>query len=78
MPQRTGIDLYRRIVSSQPELAGKVIFITGDLMDRDTIEFLADVRAKTLPKPLDIDAVLDAVAESLTAEAVSAASSVSS
>jgi len=78
MPQMTGIDLYRRIVSSQPELAGKVIFITGDLMDRDTIEFLAGVRAKTLPKPLDIDAVLDAVAESLASEAVSAASSVSS
>jgi PAS domain S-box-containing protein len=65
MPEMTGIDLYRRIVAVRPELEGRVIFITGDLMDPQTVDFLSEVHARTLPKPLDIDIVVETVAATL-------------
>jgi len=68
MPRLGGIDLYRRIIAFRPQLAGRVIFCTGDLLDRETLEFLAQIGARTLAKPLDVDATLRAVTELLQAE----------
>jgi PAS domain S-box-containing protein len=61
MPRMDGISLYRNILSMQPELEGKVIFITGDLIDAETTRFLAETEARTIAKPLDIRLVTSAV-----------------
>jgi PAS domain S-box-containing protein len=61
MPQMNGMDLYRRVLSSRPELEGRVVFVTGDLIDREIVQFLADVQARTLPKPLEIDKIVGVV-----------------
>ncbi len=68
MPQMNGLDLHRRIMAVHPKFRGKMIFMTGDLLDRTTVEFLASVGARILQKPLEIDAVLTAVTETLAAE----------
>jgi PAS domain S-box-containing protein len=65
MPEMNGLDLYAEIVEMRPEMKGRVIFMTGDLIDEEISVFLARVEAVSLPKPLEIPAVLAAVAETL-------------
>ncbi len=65
MPQMDGMDLYRNILSLRPEMKDRVIFATGDLIGEDTVRFLAEVHAPTVPKPLDISEVIRAVREAL-------------
>ncbi len=48
-------------------MAGKVIFMTGDLMDRGVNEFLSEVSAHMIPKPLEIKDVMGAVEAALAA-----------
>jgi DNA-binding NtrC family response regulator len=65
MPQMNGMDLYRDVLAKRPELEGKVIFVTGDLIDRGVVDFLAEVNARTLAKPLEIGQIHEAVREVL-------------
>jgi PAS domain S-box-containing protein len=61
MPRMNGMDLYREILAARPEMNGKVIFITGDLIDDATVSFLAEINGQTFPKPLDLPKLLQAV-----------------
>ncbi len=69
MPRMDGLELYRRVLSQQPELEGRVVFMTGDLIDRDTMSFLAEVHAPTIAKPMDIEQLSDIVRRTLAAGA---------
>jgi signal transduction histidine kinase/CheY-like chemotaxis protein len=72
MPQMDGIELYREIVASRPDLEQKVVFITGDLINTRTVEFLAEIGAPTVPKPLEIGKVTELVEKLLHPSAGSA------
>ena len=65
MPQMNGLDLYSEILGMRPEMQGRIIFMTGDLIDEEVSGFIADVNAISIPKPLEIPVVLSAVAETL-------------
>jgi len=65
MPHMDGMDLYRNILSVRPEMKDRVIFATGDLIEEHTVRFLAEVHARTVPKPLDISQVIRTVHEAL-------------
>jgi CheY-like chemotaxis protein len=65
MPQMNGMDLYSEILGMRPEMQGRVIFMTGDLIDEEISGFLARVDAVSIPKPLEVPVVLSAVAETL-------------
>jgi len=65
MPQMNGLDLYSEILGMRPEMQGRVIFMTGDLIDEEISGFIARVSALSIPKPLEIPVVLSAVAETL-------------
>lgn len=65
MPQMSGIELYRKILSTQPDLAKNVIFITGDLLDRQTTDFVGEMSLRTIPKPLEADRFRQVVREML-------------
>ena len=67
MPQMNGIDFYRNLRTLRPELEHRIVFITGDLIDPETVQFLATVNARTLPKPLDISRIVEVVQETLDA-----------
>ena len=69
MARATPIELYRNIIGLRPEMKGRVIFVTGDLIDPDILEFLAEINAKTLAKPLDINDVTRAVVDTLEVNA---------
>jgi CheY-like chemotaxis protein len=65
MPEMNGIELYPRLLERRPELEGRVLFISGDVVDRETARFLADAGVPTLSKPIEIREVVRLVDEIL-------------
>jgi DNA-binding NtrC family response regulator len=54
MPGMNGLELYNRIEEIKPELAKRIIFITGDAAGRDTDAFIKRNRVLCIPKPIDV------------------------
>jgi len=54
MPGMDGMSMYREVLRRFPALRGHVIFVTGDVLDRDKQKFLDDTGAPVLTKPFDI------------------------
>jgi CheY-like chemotaxis protein len=65
MPEMDGIELYPKLLERRPELDGRVIFITGELADRETARFLAQSKAHTITKPIEITEIVRIVDETL-------------
>jgi len=55
MPGMSGMELYKRVKKAFPSLAGRVVFITGDVMGSDTIDFLTRAKANYITKPFDVE-----------------------
>ncbi|MPZ22287.1 MAG: response regulator [Dehalococcoidia bacterium] len=55
MPEISGPELYREIVASSPDLARRVIFITGDTVNEETRAFVRSVENPTLEKPFRLE-----------------------
>lgn len=51
LPAMDGKELYQWLQEKQPQLANRVIFTTGDMMDEDIKGFLEQVAKPFLPKP---------------------------
>ncbi len=56
-----GEELFQRISSSNPELAAKVIFVTGDLANTRTRSFLNPLTNLVLEKPITIHELQEAI-----------------
>ena len=50
-PEMNGIAFYRHIAATRPDVTGRVIFTTGDILSGDVRAFLEDVKPGFLPKP---------------------------
>lgn len=61
MPRMDGPSFYRELIQRLPGLTRRVIFVTGDLMDREKSEWLESTGCITLAKPFDINDVRRAV-----------------
>jgi PAS domain S-box-containing protein len=55
LPGMSGIELYHHIEETVPALTRRVIFITGDVMESTTRDFLEKTKAAHITKPLDIE-----------------------
>ena len=64
MPGMSGQQLYRAIGDLGGELTEKVIFITGDTVSPDTLNFINRAGNLSLTKPLDLDALRKSVRNS--------------
>ncbi len=49
-----GIDLFDRVTEERPELQGRFIFMTGNLLDTRTMGRLEKLRIRFVEKPFDI------------------------
>jgi DNA-binding response OmpR family regulator len=67
MPKVNGIQLYDYIKTKQPLLAGRVIFTSGELVDTETLNFLAAENRLFLNKPFGSEALKTAVRKTLQA-----------
>ena len=57
MPEMTGPGLYEALRTASPELAERIIFMTGGTFTQRARDFLAAVERPLLEKPLDLSAV---------------------
>ncbi|MDD4924076.1 MAG: response regulator [Dehalococcoidales bacterium] len=53
MPDINGQQLYDMIAEFKPSLINRVIFATGDVMNKSTASFLNETQAPVLTKPID-------------------------
>ncbi|MCH7738487.1 MAG: response regulator [Chloroflexi bacterium] len=51
MPGINGMELYRRVVASDPNLADRIIFMTGDTARPESAAFLSDKKNPVISKP---------------------------
>jgi PAS domain S-box-containing protein len=65
MPEMDGVELYGKLLVRRPELKGRVIFITGDIVESETARFAADANIPTLSKPIEVTEVVKIVDEML-------------
>jgi len=61
MPELSGQELYGRACQIRPEMAGRFIFITGDIDGEDTRQFLDQSRCSYFMKPFNLERLTAAV-----------------
>ena len=57
MPKLDGPGLYRELQQHHPDMLDRVVFVTGDILGRETAAFLERTRVAHLTKPFDIKQV---------------------
>ena len=64
-PSMNGKELYQWLKEKHPQIASRVIFTTGDVMDGDIQSFLEHAARPFLPKPFTPDELRATVRETL-------------
>lgn len=67
MPRVDGIEFYRRLRAQRPEMIRNLVFMSGDLLGKETAEFLEREKVPNLPKPLEIPVLMKAIEDALGA-----------
>ena len=67
MPGIDGKELYRYIRKHHPDILNKIIFITGDVLNKDTQAFLNTTGNRFIEKPFNMDALITMLNEVLSA-----------
>lgn len=75
LPDISGQDIWRWILKRNPDLAPRVVFMTGDTMSAETQEFLQGTGRPVLTKPLTMEGIHRAVDEILGSRAASGGAS---
>ncbi len=57
LPSISGIEIYKHFQKRAKSLARRVVFITGDVMGKDTMAFLSRTRAPYITKPFDAEQI---------------------
>jgi len=60
-PGIDGLDLYKYIYMSFPDLSSRVIFMTGDSLSKKIADFVADAGSTLLEKPFTTNELVQAV-----------------
>ena len=55
LPGKSGIEIYQHLQKAAKSLVRKVVFITGDVMNKDTTAFLSRTKASYISKPFDVE-----------------------
>jgi len=65
MPEMTGMELYQELLHKAPDLAARMIFVTGAAVDATVTMFLDRVPNKHLEKPFDLDQLRKAIRQTI-------------
>lgn len=57
MPEMTGMDFHRELVRVRPEVARRVVFMSGGVFSPGVRSFLDEIPNRRIDKPLDIAAL---------------------
>ncbi|MDB4979657.1 MAG: Sensor protein [Myxococcales bacterium] len=69
MPDVSGPDFYERVNDRWPQLAGRVVFMTGGAFTPRAVEFMNCVPTSVLSKPFDVDELRRVVSERIRRDA---------
>jgi signal transduction histidine kinase/ActR/RegA family two-component response regulator len=69
MPETDGREFYRLLKAEGSHLANRLIFVTGDLMNPETLTFLQSTGAPWIAKPFDISVARQTINNVLTSKA---------
>jgi CheY-like chemotaxis protein len=58
LPGMSGIEIYKHLQKRAKSVARRVIFITGDVMGKETMAFLSRTRAPYITKPFDAEKLI--------------------
>jgi signal transduction histidine kinase/CheY-like chemotaxis protein len=58
MPRMDGIQLFAALRDQHPEMSGRIMFVTGDVIGTDAERFLADSGCRWLAKPFRLNELL--------------------
>jgi two-component system NtrC family sensor kinase len=61
MPDISGQTVFRQWESKRPDLAERVVFLTGDIVSEDLFQFLTGTGRPFVAKPFDLDVILQAL-----------------
>ncbi len=67
MPQMSGRDLFDWIQQKRPQLANRIIFVTGDTVSLETRTFFENNSSRYLAKPFKIEEVKEVIQQTLEA-----------
>lgn len=65
-----GIQLYQRLLEMSPDLAGRIVFVTGDTLSQDIRRFLEKTRSASIIKPFKMQDLLKVAVDVLVRHAV--------
>jgi PAS domain S-box-containing protein len=68
MPELGGIDVLKALQKSDPELAKRVVFMTGGVFTPQALDLLGSVENKLLEKPFSLEDVQRIVSDAIKAE----------
>jgi CheY-like chemotaxis protein len=60
MPRVGGMEFYRELESSKPEMTRRIMFVTGDVAGTDAERFLEETGTRWLAKPFRLKDLLRA------------------
>ncbi len=66
MPEMSGPEFYAAIKRRAAALERRIIFVTGDLMNPETLQFVESTGRPWLAKPFDIDSITRTISECLS------------
>ena len=69
MPHMTGMELHARLSATRPEVAARMVFLTGGVFDGHAEQFLQAHARWSMGKPFDPRALLTLVAERIASAA---------
>ena len=61
MPEVDGMHVYRTLESEYPQLLSKLVFLSGGVFTERMSQFLSDLDAPLLDKPVTCDDLLEAI-----------------
>jgi len=69
MPNINGEQFYREVLKMKPDLASRIIFLSGDVVNQETQAFLQSTGNPKLDKPFNLAAVREAIELALSERA---------
>ncbi len=66
LPDMSGIELYQRLDKTARSLTQRIIFITGDVLGTDTMDFFSRTGASYVTKPFDMEQLKKEIKSKLT------------
>jgi len=68
MPDMNGLELYRQLKKVKPEMAKRVLFVTGDVLEKTTSAFLRENNVPSITKPIDVEKLKQSIDKILVAD----------